>query len=554
MLAGSSETKMGRLRFFKILLVAIKYRLDRLIPPQRLPLWARVLLAPLKLVPAPKSSPAAAIRLTFEELGPVFVKFGQILSTRRDLFEGDVADELQKLQDQVPPFPGDEARTLIEASLEAPITELFDDFDETPLASASVAQVHTAKLKTGEEIVVKIIRPGIDKTIRQDIDLMYRLARILLVVWGDAKRLHPVEIVKDYERTILDELNLQLEAANTNKLRENWLDSGKLYVPKVYFDYCRQNVMVIERIYGVSSAKIEELRASGVNMQKLAHLGVEIFFTQVFEDNFFHADMHPGNVFIDATDRENPTYIGLDCAIIGSLTEDDKSYLARNLLAFFHQDYYEVARLHVESGWVPMDTDIREFESVIRSVCEPIFQKPISEISFGRVLLSLFQTARRFDMEVQPQLVLLQKTLLNIEGMGRQIYPELDLWQTAAPYMEDWMRERMGFAGLLRQFSANAPQLIAQLPEVPKLAINALNEIQKLGEHNRQQTRMLGELNRTLIEQSKNRRYSRLGGYALIVALFGTFLPMSGMASQSDALIGASVLGSLGVYWMFIKP
>ena len=554
MLAGNSETEMGRLRFLKILLVTIKYRLDRLIPAQHLPFWARVLLAPLKLVPVPKSSPAAAIRLSFEELGPVFVKFGQILSTRRDLFEGDVADELQKLQDQVPPFPGDEARALIEASLEAPITELFDDFDETPLASASVAQVHTAKLKTGEEIVVKIIRPGIDKTIRQDIDLMYRLARLLLAVWGDAKRLHPVEIVKDYERTILDELNLHFEAANTNKLRENWLDSGKLYVPKVYFDYCRQNVMVIERIYGVSSAKIEELRASGVNMQKLAHLGVEIFFTQVFEDNFFHADMHPGNVFIDDTDLETPTYIGLDCATIGSLTEDDKSYLARNLLAFFHQDYYEVARLHVESGWVPMDTDIREFESVIRSVCEPIFQKPISEISFGRVLLSLFQTARRFDMEVQPQLVLLQKTLLNIEGMGRQIYPELDLWQTAAPYMEDWMRERMGFAGLLRQFGANAPQLISQLPEVPKLAMNALNEIQKLGEHNRQQTRMLGELNRTLQEQAKSRRYSRLGGYALIVALFGTFLPMSGIASQSDALIGASVLGSLGVYWMFIKP
>mgnify|MGYP003671981417 CR=1 FL=1 len=545
---------MGRLRFLKILLVVIRYRLDRHIPREQLPLWARVLLAPLKLVPAPKSSAAAALRLTFEELGPVFVKFGQILSTRRDLFEGEIADELQKLQDQVPPFPGDEARALIEASLEAPIGELFDNFDETPLASASVAQVHTANLKSGEEIVVKIIRPGIEKVIRQDLDLMYRLARILLAVWGDAKRLHPVEIVRDYERTILDELNLQLEAANTNKLRENWLDSGKLYVPEVYFDYCRENVMVVERIYGVSSAKIEELRASGVNMQKLAHLGVEIFFTQVFEDNFFHADMHPGNVFIDATDLENPTYIGLDCAIIGSLTEDDKSYLARNLLAFFHQDYYEVARLHVQSGWVPVDTDIREFESVIRSVCEPIFQKPISEISFGRVLMSLFQTARRFDMEVQPQLVLLQKTLLNIEGMGRQIYPELDLWQTAAPYMEDWMRERMGFAGLMKQFGENAPQLFSQLPELPKLAINALSEMQKLGEHNRQQTRMLGELNRTLQDQAKGQRYSRMGGYALILALFGTFLPMSGVASQSEALIGASLLGSLGVYWMFIKP
>ncbi|MFT5561557.1 MAG: ubiquinone biosynthesis protein [Candidatus Azotimanducaceae bacterium] len=552
--AESSEANVGRLRFLRIILVACKYRLDRLLPKEHIPFWARVLLAPLKLVPKPKADSAAAIRLTFEELGPVFVKFGQILSTRRDLFEGDVADELQKLQDQVPPFPGDQARALIEASLDAPIDELFDDFDEVPLASASVAQVHTGKLKSGEDIVVKIIRPGIEKVIQQDIDLMYWLARLLLTFWGDAKRLHPVEIVKDYERTILDELNLQLEAANTHKLRENWLDSGKLYVPRVYFDYSRENVMVSERIYGVSSAKIEEIRASGVNMQKLAHLGVDIFFTQVFEDNFFHADMHPGNVFIDTSDLENPTYIGLDCAIIGSLTEDDKSYLARNLLAFFHQDYHEVARLHVESGWVPTDTDIREFESVIRSVCEPIFQKPISEISFGRVLMSLFQTARRFDMEVQPQLVLLQKTLLNIEGMGRQIYPELDLWQTAAPYMEDWMRDRMGITGFMRQFGRTAPQLVSQLPELPKLAMTALTEIHKLGEHNRQQTKLLGELNRTLMTQTKNQRYSRLGGYALIAALLGALLPLSGVASPGDALIGASLLGSLGIYWLFIKP
>jgi ubiquinone biosynthesis protein len=545
---------VGRIRFLRILAIACKYRLDRLLTKRNLPFWARYLLLPLNLIPAPTATPAAAIRLCFEELGPVFVKFGQVLSTRRDLFEGDVANELQKLQDQVPPFAGDEAMSLIEASLEASIPELFDDFDPVPLASASVAQVHTAKLKSGEDIVVKIIRPGIDKVIRQDIDLMYRLARLLLLLWGDAKRLHPVAVVRDYERTILDELNLQLEAANTNKLRENWLDSGKLYVPIVYFDYCTENVMVIERIYGVSSAKIEELRDSGVNMQKLAHLGVDIFFTQVFEDNFFHADMHPGNVFIDATDPENPTYIGLDCAIIGSLTEDDKTYLAKNILAFFHQDYYEVARLHVESGWVPADTDIREFESVIRAVCDPFFQKPISEISFGKVLMSLFQTARRFNMEVQPQLVLLQKTLLNIEGMGRQIYPELDLWETAAPYMENWMRERMGLKGFMRQFGEKAPQLFAQLPELPQFAVNAMRELQRFSEQNKQQTRLLGELNQSLKDNNRARRSTRLGGYAMIAALFGAFLPLSGMASQQDALIGASVLGSLGIYWMFIKP
>lgn len=521
--------------------------------PARLPLWAKCLLLPAKLV-RPKYSPAASLRLAFEELGPVFVKFGQVLSTRRDLFEGEVADELQKLQDQVPPFPGDRAQALIEESLEASIDELFDDFDITPLASASVAQVHTAKLKSGEEVVVKIIRPEIEPVIRQDIALMYQLAKLLLLLWADAKRLHPVAVVADYERTIIDELDLTLEAANTKQLRKNWVDSGKLYVPVVYFDYCRQNVLVMERIYGTSSAYIEELRERGVNMQKLAHLGVEIFFTQVFEDNFFHADMHPGNVFIDATDLENPTYIALDCAIIGSLTEEDKNYLARNILAFFHQDYAEVAKLHIESGWVPADTDQKEFESVIRAVCDPFFQKPINEISFGRVLMSLFQTARRFNMEVQPQLVLLQKTLLNIEGMGRQIYPELDLWETAAPYMEAWMKDRIGLSGFIRQVSEFAPGLVTQLPELPKIAFNTINELQAIGQRNREQTQLLREMNQTLAKQQERSRSTRLGGYALVAALLGSLVPLTGLASPQDALIGASLLGSLGIYWMFIRP
>ena len=544
---------MGRFRLLKILRVILKYRLDRLIPKQAIPWWAKVLLAPAAVIRT-KHSASASLRLAFEELGPVFVKFGQVLSTRRDLFEGEVADELQKLQDQVPPFPGEDAQRLIEEALEAPIDELFDEFDQTALASASVAQVHTAKLKTGEEIVVKIIRPGIEAVIKQDIALMYQLANLLLVVWGDAKRMHPVAIVKDYETTILDELDLQLEASNTKRLRENWVDSDKLYVPIVYFDYCRQNVMVIERIYGTSAAYLDQLRDQGVDMKKLAHLGVEIFFTQVFEDNFFHADMHPGNVFIDASNPAEPTYIALDCAIIGSLTEEDKSYLARNLLAFFHQDYDEVAKLHIESGWVPPDTDQREFAHVIRAVCDPFFQKPISEISFGRVLLSLFQTARRFNMEVQPQLVLLQKTLLNIEGMGRQIYPDLDLWETAAPFMETWMRERMGIAGLVRQMGELAPTLITQLPELPKFVLNAAGELQRMGEHNREQTRLLREMNEHLSTEQQKQKSRRLGGYALIVALFGSLVPLTGMASPQDALIGASVLGSLGIYWMFIRP
>jgi ubiquinone biosynthesis protein len=483
----------------------------------------------------------------------VFVKFGQILSTRKDLFEGAVADELQKLQDQVPAFATADARDIVEASLGSDINTLFASFENQPLASASVAQVHGAVLHSGEAVVVKIIRPGIDIVIKQDLQVMYLLAGLLERGWEDGRRLHPVTVVRDYERTILDELNLQLEAANATQLRKNWDNSGKLYVPIVYWDYCRLNVMVMERIYGMGSADVEALRAHGVNMQKLAHLGVEIFFTQVFEHNFFHADMHPGNVFVDASDPENPTYIALDCAIIGSLTENDKNYLARNLLAFFNQDYYEVARLHVESEWVPADTDIKEFETVIRSVCAPIFQKPISEISFGRVLLSLFQTARRFNMEVQPQLVLLQKTLLNIEGMGRQIYPQLDLWQTAAPYMERWMKDRMGLRGLFHQAGTHAPDLLEQLPELPQMALTALAELKQLGRNNRRQTQLLDDLHKSLQETTRSKRSVRLGGLAMLMALGTAMLPLAGLAAGGEALLGTSVLGGLGVYWMFIK-
>ena len=380
---------------------------------------------------------------------------------------------------------------------------------------------------------------------------MYSLAKILLRVWPDAQRLHPLTVVKDYERTILDECDLNLEAANQMQLRKNWHHSGKLYVPELYYDYCRNHVIVMERIYGVTAADIDIMREKNVDMKKLAHLGVEIFFTQVFEQNFFHADMHPGNVYIDITDPENPTYIALDCAIIGSLTEEDKNYLAKNLLAFFHRDYLEVARLHIESGWVPPDTDLREFETVIRAVCEPFFNKPISEISFGRVLITLFNTARRFNMEVQPQLVLLQKTLLNIEGMGRQLYPQLDLWETAAPYMEKWMTERVGLSGLFHQLGKQAPGLLQQLPELPRLALETINEVQQLAKNNREQTKVLTELRQELSSQAKARRFTRLGGVALIAAIL---FPVTGLAATPEALVGSSILGSLGVYWLFIKP
>jgi ubiquinone biosynthesis protein len=540
-------------RIVRILRVFIGNRLDRLVPDDLvLPLWVRLIMLPIKLLPVPADSAAVSLRLAFEQLGPVFIKFGQILSTRKDIFSSDLAVELEKLQDRVPPFDSATAVQIIERNIGQTIPEAFSSFEETPLASASVAQVHAATLQSGEEVVVKVIRPGVEATIRQDLDVMFLLAGLLERSWRDGKRLHPVEIVRDYQLTILNELNLQIEASNAARLRKTWLHSGKLYVPEVYWDYSSRNVMVTERIYGVTASDVETLKEEGVNLRKLAHLGVEIFFTQVFEDNFFHADMHPGNVFIDISDPENPTYIALDCAIIGSLTENDKSYLARNLLAFFHQDYNEVARLHVSSGWVPGDTDIEEFESVIRSVCEPIFQKPIKDISFGKVLVSLFQTARQFDMEVQPQLVLLQKTLINIEGLGRQIYDELDLWETAAPFMERWMSDRVGLGSILKSIGSNAPRWLERLPEIPDLAFSALLELKQLGENTRLQTRTVANLEQELARQSRRSRYQRVGGFALIAAIFSTMIPLSGYASGNEILLGTSILGSLGVYWMYI--
>ncbi len=546
---------MRTIRIIRIALTFTRYRLDRLIPEDfPLPVWVRIFIAPIKIFPVPKHTPPISLRLALESLGPVFIKFGQILSTRKDLFTGELSDELEKLQDQVPPFDSDVAMKIIEDSTGQKIAEIFSKFDSAPLASASVAQIHVGTLHSGEDVAVKVIRPGIEKTIRQDLNVLFLIARIVENFWADGKRLHPVEIVHDYEETILNELNLQLEASNTSQLRENWLHTDKLYVPSIHWEYSSINVMVMERIHGVRASDIATLKKNNVNMRKLAHLGVEIFFTQVFEDNLFHADMHPGNVFIDITDPENPTYIALDCAIMGSLTENDKSYLAKNLLAFFHRDYYEVARLHIASGWVPPDTNIDEFESVIRNVCEPIFQKPIKDISFGKLLVSLFQTAQQFDMEVQPQLVLLQKTLLNIEGLGRQIYDELDLWETAAPFMERWMAQRMGIRATLKALGKNAPRWFEQLPELPDLAFTALRELNHLGENTRKQTIALTSLKAEIAKQGRRSRSQRIGGLALIAAIFSTMLPLAGYADVREVLVGTSILGSLGVYWMFIHP
>ncbi|MEW8367302.1 MAG: ubiquinone biosynthesis regulatory protein kinase UbiB, partial [Candidatus Thiodiazotropha taylori] len=459
------------LRLIHINLVLLRHGLDEVILATHLfrPIRFLSYLSPWFWFRKDRGSYPVRIRRALEDLGPIFVKFGQILSTRRDLLPDDLANELAKLQDRVPPFPGSQARKIIEKAFGKPIDEMLEAFDEKPLASASIAQVHTAQLKDGRKVVVKVLRPNIEKTIRRDVDLLFTIAHLAEKYWKEGRRLRPVEVVQEYEKTIFDELDLMREAANASQLRRNFLDSETLYVPEVYWDLTRQNVFVMERISGTPVGDIETLRQQGISMKLLGERGVEIFFTQVFKYNFFHADMHPGNIFVEPDGR----YIAVDFGIMGTLTEEDKRYLAENLLAFFNRDYKRVAQLHVASGWVPKGTRVEEFESAIRTVSEPIFEKPLSEISFGHFLLRLFQTARRFDMEVQPQLVLLQKTLLNIEGLGRQLYPQLDLWTTAKPFLERWMSEQIGRRAFVGKLRKNLPQIAENLPDLP----NKLNKI-----------------------------------------------------------------------------
>jgi ubiquinone biosynthesis protein len=416
------------------------------------------------------------LRLALEELGPIFVKFGQALSTRRDLLPLDIADELALLQDRVPPFDSDVAIMTVEGAFGRPLAEIFASFDRAPLAAASIAQVHAATLKEGEDVVVKILRPGMRGLIERDLEVLETLAYLANAYWEEARRVRPVEVVAEYRKTILDELDLLREAGNASQLKRNFAGSNLLYVPAVYWDYCRTNVMVMERIHGIMVSRIDELRARGTNIAKLAEHGVEIFFTQVFRHNFFHADMHPGNIFVQIEDPENPRYAAVDFGIVGTLEARDQHYLAENFLAFFDRDYRRVAALHVESGWVPSTTRIDELESAVRTVCEPIFNKPLKDISFAQVLLRLFETARRFDMRIQPQLILLQKTLLNIEGLGRQLYPELDLWKTAQPVLRQWMRERASPRAVLKGLRAQLPDAIETLKLLPRIFKSAVRE------------------------------------------------------------------------------
>ena len=528
---------MSRLtRFGKITRVALRYRLDTLIEGQ-LPANLRWLTFPLRLLPAPTLTAGLRLRLALEALGPIFIKFGQMLSTRRDLLPSDIANELAKLQDRVPPFPEQQSIDIIEAGLGLKIGDVFSEFENTPMASASVAQVHAGKLKTGENVVAKVIRPGIEKIIEQDIALLLTLAKLVERYLPDGRRLKATEVVNDYRITILDELDLQREAANTSQLKRNFYDSDLLHVPEVYWDYTNSQVFVMERIYGIPVTDIDTLKAHNIDLKALAERGVEIFFTQVFRDSFFHADMHPGNIFVATNNTDKPQYIAIDCAIIGSLSEDDQYYLARNLLAIFKRDYRQVAELHVECGWVPDTTPINEFESAMRAVCEPIFERPLGEISFGQLLIYLFQTARRFDMEIQPSLVLLQKTLLNIEGLGRQLYPQLDLWTTAQPFLEKWLEQRYSPLGILKRASRNMPAWLEQLPHLPDDLLNHLKQSRKMVEQNQDLQQRIDDLQSTL-KNSNNT--SRSTGWVLACIATAAIISQPAILSSLSTVPAAS--------------
>lgn len=464
---------MRLLRLLKIFLIASRYGLDQMVlehepaaAKARAPLRFLAALQFWRNLDAPR---AVRLRQALESLGPLFVKFGQVLSTRRDLLPTDIADELAKLQDQVPPFPSEQAMAELERAYGKHVDQVFASFSREPVASASVAQVHFATLFDGREVAVKILRPGIERIIIHDLALLQIAAGLLERLWPDGRRLKPREVVAEFEKHLADELDLMREAANCSQLRRNFQNSPLLAVPEVHWDWCTHSVMVMERMHGTPIGQIDELRARGVDLKALSRAGVEIFFTQVFRDGFFHADMHPGNIFVVTEGRHKGQYIALDFGIVGTLTDIDKNYLAQNFLAFFRRDYKRVALAHIESGWAPADTRVDEFESAIRAVCEPIFDKPLKDISIGRILLRLFQTSRRFNVEIQPQLVLLQKTLLNIEGLGRQLDPELDLWQTAKPFLERWMSEQVGWRGFLRSVRQEAPNWAQILPQLPRL-------------------------------------------------------------------------------------
>ncbi|GIU12033.1 ubiquinone biosynthesis regulatory protein kinase UbiB [Shewanella sp. MBTL60-007] len=508
-------------RAYHVIRIALHYGLDDLIPSKLTPWYFKLLRYCFFWLRNQHKDKVGGerLKLAMQELGPVYIKFGQMLSTRRDLLSDEWAEELAMLQDRVPPFDSAIARASIEAELGAPIETYFDDFDNTPLASASISQVHTATLKSnGAAVVLKVLRPDVEQKVHADLLLMSQAADFLETLLGANNRLRPAEVVEDYRTTIEGELNLKLEALNAIKLRNNFIDSNALYIPYMYEELCFTRLIVMERIDGIPVSDKVALEAQGTNLKLLAERGVELFFTQVFRDNFFHADMHPGNVFVSREHPNDPFYIGLDCGIMGTLTEEDKRYLAENFLAFFNRDYRRIAQLYIESGWVSPETDVGAFEQAVKVVCEPMFNKPLDEISFGHVLLELFRTARRFDMVVQPQLVLLEKTLLYIEGLGRQLYPQLDLWQTAKPFLEQWMSEQVGPKVMAAKVKQKLPYWTEQLPELPELIYDNLKMGRDLSKN---QNKLL---DRYLKHQQKAHKSNYLLITSAVLVICGTIL------------------------------
>ena len=523
-----------------------RHRLDQLLPdhPATGVLKLLICLHPAAWGASTAEQPWARLRLAMEQLGPVFIKFGQLLSTRHDLLSADAITELTHLQDRVPPFGEDAAFAIIEAELKRPISELYGSLERRPLASASVAQVHSGTLKDGREIVVKVIRPGLEKIVEQDLALLLTGARFLEKVAPETKRFHPAQVVTDYRHILLGELDLGQEAANGAQFRRNFEDSPLLYVPEVHWNLSTSKVLTMERVYGVPVSDTASMKAAGVDLAQMSEIGVEIFFTQVFRDNFFHADMHPGNVMVSLKDPANPQYLSLDCAIVGTLSKSERFLLARQLMALLDKDYEQIALLMIEAGWVPPTIRVQDFQNALRTVLEPVLERPLHEIEFGPVLIRLFQTARRFEMQALPQFVLLEKTLIHVEGLGRQLYPELDIWAIGRPLLEQWIRDQIGPSSIMQSIKRNAPALAEALPNLPKMAWDALHELRTLSEN---QHKLLAKVEQRHLKQlRRDRIFTLLGLIALGLGVSWAANP--GWVPQwSDVPAGAWLVGSAGL-------